>query len=202
MPPRRRNDTHNGRGEFTTSIDDQRNAAHWAEQLRDGMTYRQIAVEADKAVSTIHEAVQRVMKQTPVAAVEEYRQVAREQCAAEIVRLHDMDVIAYEVLRRQHLVVSEGRIVRIGDKESEPLIDGKPVLDSLNVLRQNVIARVRVYERLAKLDALDLPTKSEVNVTNDGSDLATEFAAFLAGVDTAARASASSEDRVATDSPA
>jgi hypothetical protein len=82
--------------------------------------------------------------------------------ALELMRLDDLWVKAAEVLNRQHVTVSHGRIVKADD--GEPLLDDGPVLAAIDRL-------LKIQERRAKYLGLDAPTKVEV-LTIDTIDAA------------------------------
>lgn len=96
-----------------------------------------------------------------------YRQTLAEIPAQQVDehRLEDLEQLDYlaskaiEVLERQHVTVSNGRVVSLND---EPIEDDAPVLAAIAAL-------LKVQERKAKLLGLDAPTKHEV-VTLDAID--------------------------------
>lgn len=96
-----------------------------------------------------------------VAAVSE---PAAEVRALELLRLDEMWVAALSVLKRAHVTVSNGRVVRVkkSDGTEEPLLDDGPVLAAIDRL-------LKIQERRARLLGLDAPTKVEV-ISDDTVD--------------------------------
>jgi hypothetical protein len=80
----------------------------------------------------------------------------------ELMRLDLLWVEVWQVLKREHVTVSNGRLVR-GD-DGEPLRDDGPVLAAVDRL-------VKILERRAKYLGLDAPQKHEV-LTLDAIDRA------------------------------
>jgi hypothetical protein len=87
---------------------------------------------------------------------------AAEVRALELLRLDELWVKAAQVLNRQHVSVSHGRIVKADD--GEPLLDDAPVLAAIDRM-------LKIQERRARLLGLDAPTKVEV-LTIDAIDAA------------------------------
>jgi hypothetical protein len=107
-------------------------------------------------------------------------QVEATEARAEMVtQLDQLIGEALTVLQRRHVVVSHGRVI-LDPETREPMLDDAPVLAAID--RVN-----RLLERKARLLGADAPVKSEVTVTDDGTSVAGEVAAFLAGLDAAAR---------------
>lgn len=84
------------------------------------------------------------------------REVADEVRQLELMRLDQMWVEVLKVLRRQHVTVSNGRVVTLDD---QPIEDDGPVLQAIDRL-------LRIQERRAKLLGLDAPKQVEV-ITGD-----------------------------------
>jgi hypothetical protein len=78
----------------------------------------------------------------------------------ELDRLDQLQVEALAVLRRRHVLVSGGKIVR--DDDDQPLLDDGPALQAIATL-------LRIAERRARLLGLDAPAKHEV-LTLDAID--------------------------------
>lgn len=112
-----------------------------------GATYAQIGarlggISESRACHIVRRALARVVHEP----AEELREL-------EGARLDLMQREAMRVLRRRHVVVSHGRIVR-GD-DGRPLVDDGPTLAAIGQL-------LRIQERRARLFGLDAPTKHEV----------------------------------------
>lgn len=80
--------------------------------------------------------------------------------ALEVERLETMERAAWAVLRRTHILVSQGRVIR--DDDERPLVDDAPTLNAIDRL-------LKIQDRRAKLLGLDAPTKVEV-LTDDAID--------------------------------
>ncbi|MET8278264.1 hypothetical protein [Micromonospora sp. NPDC005174] len=87
-------------------------------------------------------------------AVEAYRE-------EELQRLDLLMEEAWRVLRRQHVTVSHGRVIR-DEGTDEPLLDDGPVLAAIDRV-------LKIQERRAKFLGLDAPQRHEV-VTLDAVD--------------------------------
>jgi hypothetical protein len=122
-----------------------------AVQMRlEGADYPAIAAElgySDQAAA--HKDITRALESAVTRqhkAVELLRQ-------EELMRLDLLWVEVWKVLKRDHVTVSNGRLVR--DDRGQPLRDDGPVLAAVDRL-------VRILERRAKYLGLDAPTKHEV----------------------------------------
>jgi hypothetical protein len=138
------------RGRFTHSQIAADKAAH-ALRLRTAnpkMTYQQIADEvgysnkgdAWRAIQDAREAVKRA--------------AGAELVAAEAQQLDDLFAAALEVLDRDHVVVSHGRIVC--DNDGNPLLDDGPKLAAIREMRA-------IRESYRKLYGADQPTQVAVS---------------------------------------
>lgn len=140
-------------------------AAEVLKLRREGTTFEEIGRHFGMTRQGAHKAYLRALKSIPGMEIAEYR-------AEQIERLDDMLRRCYAVLERKHLVVSQGRIVRLG----EPYIDedtgraevadgaGEPLEDDDIVLR--------TVEQIRKLEAdrrlllgLNAAVKAEINST-------------------------------------
>ncbi|MBA4865923.1 hypothetical protein H1V43_32180 [Streptomyces sp. PSKA54] len=138
------------RGHFITTIDHDQRAAAAARLRADNpkMTYQQIADavgysnkgDAWRAVQKCREAV--------------IKSAGAELVAAEAQQLDDLFVSALEVLERDHVVVSHGKVM-LGD-DGQPLIDDGPKLAAIREMRQ-------IRESYRKLYGLDQPTQVSVS---------------------------------------
>lgn len=158
------------RGRFTRSVETAQRDAVIAEMKSRRMSYQQIADELGIARSTAHEAYQRVLERT----IEEPAADARKR------ELEDLDAAqraVLEVLERNHVTVSHGRVVRrlVGyerDEDGEYVLDedGKrigiyeDVLDDGPIL-QAVDRLIKIGESRRKLLGLDAATKMDVSGT-------------------------------------
>lgn len=87
---------------------------------------------------------QSVAEQT--RSVESYRE-------EELQRLDALLAEAWAVLKRQHVTVSHGRLIR--DESDEPILDDGPTLSAIDRI-------LKIQERRAKLLGLDAPQRHEV----------------------------------------
>lgn len=159
---------HDGRGRFTRTIDTAQRDAEAARLRARGLSYRQIAAELTVDVATAHAAVQRALNAVIEDAGEEVRKL-------ELERLDTMYAAALEVLDRQHVTVSNGKIIRrqVGwerddageiqcDGEGKPIAIYEDLLDDSPVL-QAIDRLLRIQERRAKLLGLDAEKKINVS---------------------------------------
>lgn len=125
--------------------------AQAARYRAEGWTYHRIATELDYAdASGARKAVQRALK----ASVRDANDTA---IHLELNALDELAREAWAVLKRDHVVVSQGRVVMIGE---EAVPDDAPVLAAIDRL-------LKIQERRAKLLGLDAPTKSRVEVVTE-----------------------------------
>jgi AraC-like DNA-binding protein len=145
-----RQDARNGAGRYEAvqEVADRAAEAARLKAANPGMTYQQIADAVgyhDKAGAW--RAVQRCRESV-------IRQAGAELVAAEAAHLDDLFVAALEVMEKDHVVVSHGRVV-YGD-DGQPLIDPSPRLAALREMRM-------IRESFRKLYGTDQPTKTEIS---------------------------------------
>ncbi|MDJ0460595.1 hypothetical protein [Streptomyces sp. H27-C3] len=140
----------NAKGKFVTTLDHEERAAEAARLKAEhpAMTYKQIA-----------DAVGYSNKGEAWRAVDRCRKAVLQQAGADLVaseaaQLDELYVSALEVLERDHVTVSHGRIVTGAD--GEPLLDDGPKLAAIRELR----ALRESYRKLHGLDA-----EKKVNIT-------------------------------------
>ncbi|NUO43742.1 MAG: winged helix-turn-helix domain-containing protein [Streptomyces sp.] len=138
------------RGNFTGTIDTDTRAANAARLKADNprMTYRELA----KAVGYSNpgdawRAVDKCRKAVLQAA-------GAELIASEAALLDDQFVSAMEILERDHVVVSHGKVITGAD--GEPLLDDGPKLAALREMRA-------IRESYRKLLGVDQPTQVAVS---------------------------------------
>lgn len=144
-----------GKGKFLYTVESAERDAHAARLRAKGWQFDRIATElgfASKAEA--YRACQRVLKETVQEAGEELRQMERE-------RLDRLSEAAWEVLERQHVTVSNGRIISLN---GEPLPDDGPVLGAIDRL-------LRISESRRKLEGLDAPSRVSVDAENLGQEI-------------------------------
>lgn len=115
-----------------------------------GLTYEQIADQlgyAGRAAAYVD--IERALTQR-----KRDQQAAADLAAPlELERLDTMERAAWAVLRRQHTLVSQGRVIK--DDAGRPMQDDGPTLDAIDRL-------LKIQVRRAKLLGLDMPAKVEV----------------------------------------
>lgn len=141
-----------GNGRYESNLTTAERDAAAARMRAQYATYQQITDELGfSSPGHAHTAVKRALKAAVVDAAEELR-------AVELERLDGLARAAEEVLRRHHVVVSQGRVVRWGEEEGDkaglPLEDDGPVLQAIDRL-------VKISAERRKLLGLDAATKVE-----------------------------------------
>ncbi|MER6191786.1 hypothetical protein [Streptomyces cyaneofuscatus] len=140
---------HGGDGQFVRSLTTAERDARAAELRSKGWTYPRIAAELGfNHRADAYNAVKRVLKETVREAGEDVR-------ALELERLDRLEAAANEVLEREHVTVSNGRVVSLNET---PLPDDGPVLAAIDRL-------LKIQERRARLLGLDAPTKAAITIT-------------------------------------
>jgi hypothetical protein len=121
--------------------------------------YRTEAPDQPYVKQWMHELYVRALKEIPANEVNEYR-------AEQLDLLDELMREALAIMRRDHLSVSQGRVVRLGqpiivDGEAviaegagEPVLDDGPRLSAITELR-------KLLERMAKIVGSDSPVKVE-----------------------------------------
>jgi hypothetical protein len=116
------------------------------ELRKDGLTYTQIAERLGISRSTAHKHVTRGLHRTRQEPADELRRLEAE-------RLNQLWAEAMAVLRRRHVLVQSGKVVK--DDDGQPITDDGPLLQATTTL-------LRVMERRARLLGLDAPARHEV----------------------------------------
>lgn len=160
-----------GDGRYTTSLETAERDAEAARLRLRGWSYRRIATEMGYAAHTsARDAVLRCVSAVRGELADDVRQI-------ELERLDAMYEAVMKVLERDHVTVSQGRIVRarVLDDNGDPIIvgrdkDDKPVYREEEVLDDGpVLAAVGrlldIQKRRAALLGLDAPTRAEVGGT-------------------------------------
>lgn len=156
-------------GKFVRTAETAERDARACELRSRGMSYRAIARELDYAsMGGAYKAVQR-------ALADIVREPAEDVRTLELERLDEMHRAVLAVLEREHVTVSQGKVVRrrVGDQlddDGQPVLDadGKPVgvyedvLDDAPVL-QAVDRLLKIQERRARLLGLDAAQKLDVS---------------------------------------
>lgn len=148
-------DARDGRGKYVRTLTVAERDAEAARLRSQGWTYERIADHlgyTDK--SNARRAIEKVLKSTVQEAGDELRKIERE-------RLDRLAEAAWAVLERQHVTVSNGRIVSLN---GEPLPDDGPVLQAIDRL-------LRISESRRKLEGLDAPSRVSVDAENLGQEI-------------------------------
>lgn len=115
--------------------------------------------EVGRLMGVSHETARKLISLEADARVLPLADQLRKQ---QLDRLNEMRVAALRVLEREHVHISEGRVVREKDPETgeilDPIIDDSPVLAAIDRL-------VKIEDRMSKLLGLDAPLQTEVNAT-------------------------------------
>ncbi len=157
---------HDGKGRFTRTLATAEREAEAARLRSRGWSYQRIANELGWAnKGDAHHAVQKVLRDTVQEAGDDLR-------ALELTRLDALYVAATEVLEREHITVSNGRIVSRDD--GTPILDDAPVLQAIDRL-------LKIQERRSRLLGLDAPVKKDVSLTDERVAAIEALAEELAG---------------------
>lgn len=132
-----------GNGKWVRTPESAARDARAAELRAQGKTFQQIADELGLAnKGDAHHAVERALAEIVKGPAEALRDL-------ELSRLDTMYEAAMGVLERQHVTVSNGKVVHLSD---DPLPDDGPVLQAIDRL-------LKIQERRAKLLGLDAEKK-------------------------------------------
>jgi len=155
-----------GDGRFTRSPDTAERDAEAARLRARGQSYRAIGEALGISQGSAHDAVQRALRATVAEAAADAR-------ALELERLDALYEAAMAVLEREHVTVSNGKVIRLN---GEPLPDDAPVLAAIDRL-------LRVSESRRKLLGLDAPARLKAEVSADRTARILDLAAQLSGDD-------------------
>jgi len=136
-----------------------------AETIRlriEGKTPTEIAALQGRDITKVSQDISRALAERTAAQVEAADQLR----TLELDRLDALYVKVWEVLDREHVTVSHGKVI---ERDGRPLLDDDPVLRAVDRL-------VRIAERRARLLGLDSPVKvaaeGVVTFRVEGVDLA------------------------------
>lgn len=154
---------HDGKGRYVRTLTAAQKDAAAADLRSKGWTYQRIAEELEFADrGEAHHAVGRVLKATLKEPGEAVRTLELERLDAELERLNGLEAAVHTVLAREHITVSNGKVIYVGD---EPLLDDAPVLQAVDRLLKIEESRRRNGESRRKLLGLDEPAKTQVTGT-------------------------------------
>lgn len=161
--------TRDGKGRYDRDLNTAQRDAEAARLRSRSLSYAQIAEQLGISKTSAYEAVQRVLAETIQEAAAEVRQF-------ELQKLDAAERIVLEVMEKEHLTVSNGRIIqkRIEwerDEAGEIVMDGngKPIgiyedlMDDAPKLAA-VGQYLRIQQRRAALLGLDAPVKAQTGV--------------------------------------
>jgi hypothetical protein len=157
-----------GRAGYQPSPEVAARRAKVLERRTEQIPYAAIAAELGVNESTIRTDYQRALE----ALKAEQDGQARFNVARQLAALDVAERAAWKVLRKDHIHVQHGKIVR--HESGEPVLDDAPVLNAIDRI-------LKISERRARLLGLDAPTRIEVSDAVD-AELAA-LAARLAGME-------------------
>lgn len=142
-------------GHFIRSTQEIENDRQAAELRGQGLSYRAIGRELGISGVQARERVLRAWRDTLTEPAEQAR-------AVELERLEQAHDHALAVLLREHITVSQGRVVR--DEEGTPVPDDGPVLQAIDRIRA-------LSESRRKLLGLDAPSRVSVDAEHLGEEI-------------------------------
>lgn len=146
----------NGKGRFDRSITTVERDAAAAGLRADNKTYQQIADEL--GYSSKGDAWRGVQK----AKADVAREPVAKLIQTEAAQLDDLYVAALDVLERDHVMVSHGRIVK--DDNGTPILDDGPRLAAIRELRA-------IRESYRKLFGADAPSRVSIDAQQLGAEI-------------------------------
>lgn len=175
-------DTRDSRGHYARSLTAAERSARAAQLRSEGLTYQEIADDlgySDKGAAW--NAVRRLIDSLTIPAAESARktEVERlelefERLDAELDRLDALIPHIEAVLKRHHITVNNGKVIKTLNSETgvdEPLLDDGPVLAAVDRLTRIAAerraisdTRRRHSESYRKLLGIDAPTQVETTV--------------------------------------
>lgn len=150
-----------GDGLFIPTLDTAERRRRAAELRSQGLSYRKIAAEMGIDVHMAFDYVKAAMKAVVQPAAEAAISFELQQLDEELVRLDALYEQVTEVLRREHVTVSQGRIVTTSEGDTVP--DDDWILKAVDRLVRIDEARRRNGESRRKLLGLDQPVKTQVS---------------------------------------
>lgn len=126
------------------------------------MSYRAVAKELGVDVHTAYDAVQRALTETLREPGESLRALELERLDTELEKLDEMEGIVRGVLEREHVTVSQGKVV-YHEFTGEAVRDDTIVLSCVDRLQRIADQRRKNGESRRKLLGMDQPPKVEVS---------------------------------------
>jgi uncharacterized protein YerC len=160
-PPTPPGPTRGGGGQFVRTVETAEQDAEAARLRSRGMTYRQIAAQLGVDVSTAHRAVQRALAEIVAEPAADAVAFELQRLDEELQRLDDLYARVIEVLEREHVTVSQGRVVTMDD--GSPVPDDDWILRAVDRLVKIDDSRRKNGESRRKLLGLDSPLKTQLS---------------------------------------
>jgi hypothetical protein len=146
-----------GKGRFLRTLEGAERDAEACRMRTTGYGYREIAEWLNYGnAANARRAVERVLAETVAGPAEDLRTLELERLDRELERLDVLEQRVWVVLNANHVTVSNGRIMYLGDT---PLADNAPVLNAVDRLVKITESRTRISESRRKLLGLDAPAK-------------------------------------------
>lgn len=164
---------------FTPRAEVAARRARVVELRTEHIPYALIATQLGISESTARSDYQRALEQRK----REQDEQAHLTVIRELVTLDAAARVAWQVLRKDHIHVQHGKIVR--DEDGTPVLDDAPTLNAIDRI-------LKIAERRARLLGLDAPTRIEVSDAVDAeiARLAAELAAGVGVVEPGGEAAA------------
>lgn len=149
-----------GKGRFVRDIATAERDAECARLRAQNMKYRDIATQLGIDVKTAYEGVHRAIRDAVIVDGTAARDAELERIATDNARLDDLEMVVIGILEAQHITVSNGRVIYVGDV---PLVDNGAALAAIDRLLKIGDSRRRNGERVDRLMGLNAAQK--VNLT-------------------------------------
>ncbi|MFD5564517.1 hypothetical protein [Kitasatospora griseola] len=158
-----------GNGKFTRTLDTVERQARAAELRSQGLSYRKIAAamaeegsasaryDVKNAFKDVEAAMDAVVREPAGAAV----QFELDRLDAELVRLNGLYEAVEKAMGREHVTVSQGRVVTTEDGDTVP--DDEFLLKCVDRLARLDEQRRRAGESRRRLLGLDQPAKTQLS---------------------------------------
>ena len=120
------------------------------------------------AASTVRDLVREEIGRRVDPKVDEYRALELARLEGALERLHNMEESVQRTMARQHITVSNGRVIRVENPatgEEEPVEDDTFILQAVDRLNRIEESRRRTSESIRRLLGLDMPVRVDATVT-------------------------------------
>lgn len=151
----------NGKGEYTRTVTGAERRREALKHLRDHKGYQQIADAMGISLSYAHQLVKEGLAEIPRDAAIEVRDMVAERTAASQQRLMDMREQIIESLGRDHVTVSQGRVVYL--ESGEPVEDHDYLLRAIDRLQRIEDSLGKNEDRLINLLGLRVPPTTNIS---------------------------------------